>query len=268
MPIDINLNHTRGEMQGTIRLLLALDASSKASAIAAGFEEFGDLLGYELQGESKTEPTLKPINGVMRQTDETPGLITLGYEITTKAIADSRKIKYFLSGVSGQDLAQAAITASAADAIAFTAQTPAIINRWYDILRSGVRQRFITAFSIAGKTEGVDFIVDYENGQVRFPSAAYLPAVNVSPTITVPAIDANHAKFMRGLKPMQNQVWRGYARMYVYDQNRANRLVKAHEDFSFTLTVGKNFGIKHDGQSEGSIKLMIASDEGTILYRD
>lgn len=268
MPLDTNLNHTRAEIQGTLRLLLALDAASRAAAAAAGFEEFSDLLGSELQGESKTEPVLKPINGVMRQTDETPGLLTLGYELTTRAIADARKLKYFLSATAGQDLAQAAVNAQAADAIVFTAQVPAVQNRWYDILKNGVRQRFLTAFAIAGKVEGTDFIVDYENGQVRFPSAAYLPTANVTPTITVPSIDSAHAKFMRGLKPMQQQVWRGYARLYVYDQNRANRLVKAHEDFSFTLTVGKNFGVKHDGQSEGTIKLMIAADEGSILHRD
>jgi len=85
MPLDNNLNHTRAEIQGTIRLLLALDAASRAAASAAGHEEFADLLGYELQGESKTEPVLKPINGVMRQTDETPGLLTLGYELDHKS---------------------------------------------------------------------------------------------------------------------------------------------------------------------------------------
>ncbi len=268
MPLDTNLNHTRAEIQGTLRLLLALDAASRAAAAAAGFEEFSDLIGSELQGESKTEPVLKPINGVMRQTDETPGLLTLGYELTTRAIADARKLKYFLSAGAGQDLAQAAVNAANADALVFTGPAPAVLNRWYDIKSAGNRVRFLSAFAIAGKVEGVDFIVDYENGQVRFPNPAYLPAVNVVPVITAPAIDANHAKFMRGLRPMQNQIWRGYARLYAYDQNRGNRLVLAHEDFSFTLTLGKNFGVKHDGQSEGSIKLMIAADEGTILHRD
>lgn len=268
MPLDTNLNHTRAEIQGTVRLLLALDAASRAAAALAGFEEFSDLMGFELQGESKTEPVLKPINGVMRQTDETPGLLTLGYELTTKAIADARKLKYFLSAAAGQNLAQAAQAAVAADALVFTAPAPAVLNRWYEIKVGGARIRFLTALTIAGKVEGVDFIVDYDNGMVRFPSAGYLPAANVVCTVTAPAIDSTHAKFMRGLAPMQNQVWRGYARIFVYDQNRANRLVLAHEDFSFTLTLGKNFGVKHDGQSEGSIKLMVAADEGTVLHRD
>lgn len=268
MPLDNNLNHTRAEIQGTLRLLLAPDAASKAAAIAQGYDEFADLLGSEIKGESKTEPVLKPINGIMRQVDETPGLLTLGYELSFKAIADARKMKFLLAGVSAQDLAQAAVNAQAADALVFTGPAPAIQNRWYDILKNGVRQRFISAFAIAGKVEGVDFIVDYENGQVRFPSANYLPAANVVPTITVPAIDSTHAKFMRGLRPMQNQIFRGYARLYAYDQNRANRLVLAHEDFSYTLTLGKNFGVTHEKQSEASINLMVAADEGTILHRD
>jgi hypothetical protein len=268
MPLDINLNHTRAEIQGTVRLLLALEAATKAAAITQGFEEFGDLMGHEIVGESKTEPVIKPINGMMRQTDESPGLLTLGYELTTKAIADARKIKYFLAGVAGQDLAQAAIAAQAADNIAFTAQVPAVLNRWYDVAKNGVRQRFLSAFAIAGMVEGVDYQVDLEQGQVRFIKAATLPAANVAPTITAPAIDANHDKFMRGLRPMQNQIWRGYARLLVLDQNRKNRVVKEHNDFSFTLTVGKNFGVKHDSQSEGTIKLMVSSDEGTVLYRD
>lgn len=268
MPLDTNLNHSRAVIQGTVRLLLALDVASRAAAIAQGYEEFGDLMGYEVQGESKTEPVINPVFGVMRQVDETPGLLTLGYELTTKAIADARKLKYFLAGVSGQDLAQAAVAAQQADAIVFTAQAPAVLHRWYDVLKAGVRQRFLTAFSIAGKNEGVDYIVDLEQGQVRFINAAALPAANITPTISAPAIDSASAKFMRGLRPMQNQIWRGYARLITYDQNRTNRIVKEHNDFSFTLTMGKNFGVKHDGQSEASIKLMVAADEGVVLHRD
>ncbi|MBI3886157.1 MAG: hypothetical protein HY302_10555 [Opitutae bacterium] len=267
MPLDTNLNHTRAEIQGTVRLLLSLDAASRAAASLAGFEEFSDLMGYELQGESKTEPVLKPVNGVMRQTDETPGLLTLGYELSFKAIADARKLKYLLSAIAGTDLAQAAQAAVNADALVFTGPLPAGLNRWYEIKVGGARIRHVTAVTFAGKVEGVDFVVDYDNGMVRF-LAPWLPAVNVVLVVTAPAIDSTHAKFMKGLRPMQNQIWRGYARLYVYDQNRANRLVMGHEDFSFTLTVGKNFGVKHDSQSEASIKLMVAADEGTILHRD
>lgn len=268
MPLDSNLNHTRAEIQGTVRLLLSLDAATRAAAIAAGFEEFGDLMGYELQGESKTEPVLKPINGVMRQTDETPGLLTLGYELTTKAIADARKLKYFLAAIAGQDLAQAASAAANADALVFTGPAPAVLNRWYDVAIGGARKRFLSAFAIAGKVEGVDYIVDLEQGQVRFINPAWLPAANVVPVVSAPAIDATSDKAMIGLRPMQNQIWRGYARVMTYDQNRKNRIVKEHNDFSFTLTMGKNFGVKHDGQSEGSIKLMVAADEGTVLQRN
>lgn len=268
MPLDQNLNHTRAEIQGTARLLLCLDVATRAAAIAAGFEEFGGLQGYELNGESKTEAVLKPINGVMRQTDETPGLLTMGYELTTKELADGRKLKYFLAATAGQDLAQAAAAAVAADALVFTGPAPAVLNRWYDVLRAGVRVRFLTAFAIAGKVEGVDYIVDLEQGQVRFINPAALPAANIVCTISAPAIDAAHAKTMLGLRPMQNQIWRGYARLITYDQNRLNRIVKEHNDFSFTLTMGKNFGVKHDGQSEASIKLMVAADEGTVFHRN
>jgi hypothetical protein len=268
MNLDSNLNHTRAEIQGTLRLLLSLDAAFKAAAIVAGFEEFGGLTGCELKGEAKTEPNLKPIFGVMRQVGQTPGLLTMGYELTTNEIADARKLKYFLSAAAGQDLAQAAIVAGAADAIVFTNQVPAVLNRWYDILKTSARVRFLSAFAAAGLVEGTDFVVDYEQGQVRFIKAATLPVANVTPTISAPAIDATHAKAMKGLLPLRNQIWTGYARLIAYDQNRANRVVYEHNDFSFTLTMGKNFGIKHDKQSEASITLMVAADEGTILHRD
>ena len=142
-----------------------------------------------------------------------------------------------------------------------------MVNRWYELKVAAARVRFLSAVTFAGKVEGTDFIVDYELGLIRFTSA-WLPAVNTVFVVTAPAIDSAHAKAMKGLRPMQNQIWRGYGRLYVYDQNRANRLVMSHEDFSFTLTVGKNFGVKHDGQSEASIKLMVAADEGVILHRD
>lgn len=268
MPLDSNLNHTRAEIMGTVRLLLALDAASRAGAIAQGFDEFSDILGTELTGESKTEPTLKPINGVMRQTDETPGLVTYGYELTFKAIADARKMRYNLNASAGQDLVQAASAAVAADALVFTGPAPAVLNRWYDVLIAGVRKRFLTAFAIAGKVEGVDYIVDLEQGQVRFINPAALPAANIVATVTAPVIDATSDKAMKGLRPMQNQIWRGYARLMIYDQNRKNRIIKEHNDFSFTLTAGKNFGVKHDSQSEASIKLMVAADEGYVIHRD
>ncbi|MCX6952992.1 MAG: hypothetical protein NTV51_12625, partial [Verrucomicrobia bacterium] len=142
------------------------------------------------------------------------------------------------------------------------------LNRWYDVLKAGARVRFLSAFAIAGKVEGVDYIVDLEQGQVRFINAGSLPAANVTPTISAPAIDASHAKAMTGWAPMRNQIWRGYARLIIYDQNRLNRIVKEHNDFSFTLTMGKQFGVKHDAQSEGSIKLMVAADEGTVFQRN
>lgn len=268
MPLSDSLHHTRANVQGTVRLLLSLDAASRAAAVAAGFEDAGEFMGYELQGESKTEPVLKPFFGVMRQVDETPGLLTLGYELTTKEIADARKLKYFLSATAGVDLAQAAAAAVAADALVFSAPAPAVLNRWYDVLRAGARVRFLSALTIAGSVEGVDFAVDLEQGQVRFINPAALPVANVVATITAPAINAAHAKAMLGLRPMQQQIWRGYARLLTYDQNRTNRIVKEHNDFSFTLTLGKNFGVKHDGQSEGSLKLMIAGDEGVVLHRN
>lgn len=268
MPVDSNLNHTRAEIMGTVRLLLALDAASRAAAVAKGFDEFGDLLGYELQGESKTEAVLKPINGVMRETDSTPGLLTMGYELNFKAIADARKLKFLLNANPGQDLAQAASAAAAADALVFTGPAPAVLNRWYDVLIGGVRKRFLTGFSIAGKVEGVDYLVDLEQGQVRFINPAALPAANIVATVTAPVIDATSDKAMVGLIPMQNQIWRGYARLITLDQNRKNRIVKEHNDFSFTLTAGKNFGVKHDSQSEASIKLMVAADEGYLIHRN
>ncbi|MBI5689245.1 MAG: hypothetical protein HZC55_04050 [Verrucomicrobia bacterium] len=268
MPLTSNLHHTRANIQGTLRLLLAIDAASKAAAIAQGYDDMGEFIGYEVQGESKTEPVLKPFYGVMRQVDETPGLLTLGYELTTREIADARKLRFFLAGIAGQDLAQAAIAAQAADALVFTGPAPAVLNRNYDILKNGVRVRFLSAFAIAGKVEGVDYQVDLEQGQVRFINPAALPAANVVATISAPTIDAASDKAMVGLRPMQNQIWRGYARLITYDQNRTNRIVKEHNDFSFTLTLGKNFGVKHDSQSEGSIKLMVAADEGTVLHRN
>jgi hypothetical protein len=136
------------------------------------------------------------------------------------------------------------------------------------VLVGGVRKRFLSALTIAGKVEGVDFAVDLEQGQVRFINPATLPAANVVCVVSAPAIDGTSAKAMTGWRPMQNQIWRGYARVITYDQNRGNRIVKEHIDFSFTLTMGKNFGVKHDGQSEGSIKLMVAADEGTVLQRN
>src|SRR5690606_30435639 len=116
---------------------------------------------------------------------------------------------------------QAAIATAAVDTMVFTAQVPAKLNFDYPLTKEGAQLRFITSVTLAlaggTLTENTDFYVDKELGLIRFINPANLPADTVTPTVTSPAIDAAHDKYMLGVTPMTKPVRRGLGRFLNWD---------------------------------------------------
>jgi hypothetical protein len=266
-----NLHHTRAEIQGTIQMLFSEGALSLADYNLKGAEDGGNFLGAEIKADPKREPVLAASRGVVIQRGSTPGLITLGLELMTKEVADARKLRYLLSAAAGVDLAQAALAAQAFDAMVFSGPAPAVLNRWYPILKNGTVVREISAVVIAapaGLIEGTDYVLDKKLGLVRFIKVATLPTVNVTGTVSAPVIDAAAAGFMKGLVPMQKSSWSGWARFLVWDQDPGSNLVMDYEPRPVELTLVGGSTVAHDKQSELKIMAAFTSNEQRVLHRD
>lgn len=264
--LDSDLHHTRAEIQGTSRLLFCLGAASKAAAMLAGMSEMGNLLGCEIKAEANKQQKLKAVNGVVRSTGSTAGMISYGYEFSTKEVADARKMKLAMLGTDAAPFTQAALAGVDGNDIVFTAGAGASkAGVWYPLLYTGVHVHALTTVTITGKVEGVDFIVDKKAGLIRFPVQQ---VANVTPVLTGPLIDAAHKDYLIGVQPMTNVVFSGYFSVFAYDQDPNNNLVLRHEWFSGDLTVTSWPKIDHENQSELKFQVDITRDNPVAFHRD
>jgi|GEM_PF-1727300 len=263
--LDQDLHHTRAEIQGTVQLLGIIGAVSRADAIAKGLLDYGNFLGAEIKAEANKQPRVKAARGVARNIGHTAGLISMGYELSTKELADKRKFRFALLGKESAPFTQAALAAVNSTAIAFTADLPSKEGVWYPLLYNGSRVYALTSVTIAGKTEGVDFVADLKLGLIRFLVAQ---TANVTAVLTGPAIDAAHKEYLVGVEPMTNVVYSGYWSLFSFDQNPENNLVFRHELFSGDLSITAWPKFDHENQSELKIQIDITRDKSIAFHRD
>lgn len=255
--LDNNLHNTRGEMQGTAHLMGCIGATSLAAARTAGLLDFGNFMGSEIIGEAKTTDKFRGVRGRVIKSGSTPGPITIGYKFKTQEVADKRKFQFALLGEVVGDLAQAAVAATAVDAIVFSVGVPSVPGRWYPILQGGARRVELSACAIAGKVEGTDFVVDYKLGQVRFIT---VQTANCVPTISCPAIDAASQFAMIGVTPGTRSIWTGYWSVYFFDQDANHNLILRHEYFLGDLKV-TTFP-KQEGENNAELEFEISINPG------
>jgi len=265
MALDQDLHHTRAEIQGTTMLLGCIGAVSRADAIAKGMLDYGNFLATEIKAEANKEARLKAVRGVVRKVGHTAGMISLGYEFTTREVADRRKFKFGLLGSEATPFTQAALGAVNGTAIAFTEPAPSKPGVWYALLYNGTHVHALTSVTVAGKVEGVDFVVDLKLGLIRFLVAQ---TANVTPVLTGPLIDASHKDYMIGVQPQTNVIYKGYWTVAAFDQDPENNLVMRHEFFSADLSVTAWPKIDHTGQSELKFQLDITQDNPVAYHRD
>jgi hypothetical protein len=269
MPLNQRTLHSEtGEIAGHIKFLFCEAVYAKPAALAKGYTDMGNFLGMETKSEAAKIPVLSAFGGVVRETRNIPGQIKSGYDLRTCEIADSRKLKFALFGTALEDFAQPALADVAVDPLGFAAAAPAILHVWYPLIRQGKQLRELTAVTFPGMTEGADFLADAKRGLVRFINAATLPAAAIIPTVSCPAIAAGNPLQMRRMKPMTKSSWRGYARLYVFDQDEVQPLAMAHEDFSCEVSLSSPFNIAGDSLSEMKLLVSVGEDTGELLYRD
>lgn len=266
------MHHTRAELQGTVEFFFSEGAISAADAILRGYLNYGNFLGFELKSDPKRSPRKSAARGVIFEAGSTGAEITMGLELTTNEVADPRKQRLAHMAADATPFTQAAINAAAADALAFTADVPAKLNYDYPLTKTGALLRHISAATLQvganpALVEGADYLLDKELAQVRFIKEASLPAAAVTVTVTAPAIDATHEKYMLGLTPAAKPVCRGYGRALVWDSDTKNRLVKDYEPRPIELYNSGGYSVTGDKQSEFKIAAMFTSITERLLVR-
>lgn len=266
-----NMHHTRAEIQGTIEFYFSEDAISVADARLKGYLNLGNFLGTEVKSDPKRTPVMSAARGIVIESGSTGASVSLGIELTTKEVADYRKAILALMASDGTPFTQGAINNAAIDTLAFTAQVPAKLNFDYPLTNATVQLRHLTAVTLAlaagALVAGTDYLVDLELGLIRFINAANLPANTVTPTVTAPAIDATHDKYMLGITPATKPVRRGYCRLLVFDSNVKNRLIQEWEPRPIELYTSGGYSIGHENQSEQKITCMFTSNTQRVLQR-
>lgn len=264
MPVNKNLHNLRSVLIGvTSRFMFCEDAESLADVYAKGAEDFGNLKAHQLQAENTTEPVMTSVDGITQTVDEQSRLVTLGYLLTSRE-QSVRDLLFAYFGTKGTPFTQAVMAAVNGNTLGFTAN-PAKINAWYELRYNGVPVRNVTSVTIAGKTEGTDFILAKDLGLIRFLTAQ---AADLVPVITAPEITSASAGYMESITPFTKPTRRGYARLVCYDRDPQNKIVFDHRWFRCTVGISNQPDRNSEsGAGELQLKVMIMDDPGTVLAR-
>lgn len=238
-------------------------ATTKAEAQANGFTPFGNISEVTPQVDTQKVAHVSSNYGAPRKDREDVTQSQVAFKIKFTEFAMLVQ-KVMLGGIDGTDFTQLVQSAVNADALAFSTKA-AVIGNWYDVLVSGARIRSATAITIATKTDGTDFVTDLRNGRIMFLTAQ---AADLTPVITAPAITAGSDLSFKGIKPGQSVKRSGIGRLYYYDQNSANRVFAAYEDFSCDVTLDTASAVNVTSFADLTASVLITDLVGNWLTRN
>lgn len=238
-PEDLNTN-LRSIAKCTGEVIGALGSSTAAAAQLAGYQSFGQVVETGLTIESNPIPYYGSYRGIKRKVKTFSGNNAQGYTFKLGEM-NPLNLSLLLSadpayvyGSEATDNARSAISATAGTDFAF-GTTAAVPGYWYQVLdASGNHVKNITTLTIAGKTEGTDFDVDYLLGLVRFTAAE---ASDLTPTITCAAITSASVDYMKRFKPGQKYTFEGMFQVAWWDEDSNSKLLYFHEPFLGRLQV-------------------------------
>lgn len=210
---------------GTAEFSFALNCSTIAAAFAAGYVDFGNIVSFTNKLDTQKVEHKGSWRGV--RTLDATYVTESKHQYTLKCDEwNKQTLQILFGGDIGTPFTQAAWTAQAFDTFGFTA-VPAVIGRWYDLLKAGVHYRNTSTVTIAAKVEGTDFVVDIKLGRVKFLTSQ---AADLIPLVTNLAITATDTTSFFSITPLTNVRRTGMGRLVVFDQNSPN-IVIDHLDF-------------------------------------
>lgn len=249
---------------GTGEFSFSEGATSVADAQARGYLDFGNIVAFTPEAALTKEEHMGSYRGV-RRADKTV-ITENGFSYKLRCDEWNKKnIELLFSATATTGHTQAALSAVAGAVLGFTA-VPAKVGYWYDLKTAGGARLFdVTTVTITAKVENTDFVIDGKLGRIRFltPQAA-----DLTPTITAPAIVAGAAASFLGMTPLADPVKQGYGRIFLYDQNDANKLVLAHVDFSCEVSVDSASEIDGTSFTDMTMDVKLGAELGTVFLRD
>ena len=259
-------NNPANYFLGTAEFSFCEGANTVAQAAALGFRDFGNLKAFSSTPGGDDKNHKGSYRGTVRTDRRKQVGLELGYKLTGDEFHGlSLALLWLGTNDTGSFFTQTALAAVPGGAITFSAGSPSSPLKWYDLFSStGTRVRNLTAVTIATKTEGVDFEVDYRLGRIRFITAQ---TAAVTPTLSAAAIAAGDPLSMFRITPVTAGVKSGMGRLNVFEENpTTGGLVLAHEDFSCDLSVDGNPDLKNDDWSDYSVNVLITSLAGAVYY--
>src|SRR6266480_53132 len=205
---------------GTGEFNFSQGALSAADARARGFLDFGNIVAFTPEVNATKQEHVGSYRGI-RRIDKT---VVTETKIIYKLQCDEwnlQNLRILFGATDTAGHAQTILSAATGQPWAFNT-TPAVIGKWYDILKAdGTRLRDLTSVTIATLVEGTDFVLDLKLGRIKFLTAQ---SISLTATITCPAIVAGNEGSFFGLLPGQAPVQSGYGNIIVYDQHSLNKV--------------------------------------------
>jgi len=226
---------------GTGEVIFSPDVKTVAAAQAAGFDDIGSTAKVTMETDIEDQDAYVPNRGILKRARTAVTKQDITYKVTAQEMKRSN-ILLALSGANGTNFTQSALSADNGTVLAF-GTTAAVIGRWYQLYAAdGSEVRDLTAVTIATKTEGTDFVLDKKTGRIRFLTAQ---TAALTPVLTAPAITAGGVGNMKGFRPLDGKQMTGVARIQIFDDNHANKIVY---DSGFILV---NVAVANFGDFDG-----------------
>ncbi len=271
MPVDyrdplVDQHNLNALLIGTGEFHFAKNATTEliAGAAGKGYKSFDNVKMFALQPEIEKKEHKGSYRGIRKIDKTIVTAMNFTYKLTFDAIGLNKLLLMFL-GSEGTAYTQLIATAANADAMAFStgASASGIVN-WYDVLRSGVQVRDLTALTIATLVEGTDFVVDYKLGRVRF---LVDQVASLVPVVTAPAITSSSTGYLRTITPFQEAIQKGIGRLLCYDQNSNSIVAFDHKGFGCELSVMGNTEFAEDVATI-DVLCRVTSPAGSVFSRE
>ena len=272
MDQNSNLHNTNALLLGTCEFSFSEGAATHAAALALGYRDMGNVIGYSINPSSDLKEHVGCYRGVTRVDASRVINARLAYKLQLDEFS-LQNVAFLFMGTAQADWVQATTT-GAADSLPFVAGTPMKIGYWYDLRRGGVRVRSILTITITGFAKDTDYELDAEQGRIRFltttltDTARTTPVSVVIPTLTNSSIVAGSAKSMKVLTPLLQTRRSGMARLGVFDGASANYIALSHEDFSCDITLDGNVDGGSTDYGKFSLNVLVTSIPGSVLVRE
>lgn len=258
---------TRDLLAGIPEFYFWEDAVTEAAAFAKAGELISAGKAHRITRQVNRLPKMLPdrsIGGLTKQGSTTRS-VEWGYSLTGMTMDWWIALLAFF-GTEGTPLTQAALSASAGDAIDFTAAAGKT-GQYVPILKSGKIVEGITSLTFTGGTftEGTHWELHADSGMIKLLQD--YSAAAVTPQITAPEIDSAHKLYARAILPLTKVERKGIGRLVTWDDDDDNPRVLDDRGFGCVLSIDGDIDVNSENFAEISLMIEKTTPKGTVYRR-